>query len=183
VNKSPARVTSQAPGPRKPRRRLFAAYHVEATAFLHEIVNAADALREARAFDGEPALHFDRQAQVLRAIERCGGAPTFSDLGRLLRVSRQAARELAIAAERRGVVELFTSPDDRRALQVSLSPRGRRVLDAQRMPEFAWIFTLLGGLEPAAMRATSRVLRVIRQRLERDAAESRQAGRAHAWRG
>jgi hypothetical protein len=124
VNKSPARVTSQAPGPRKPRRRLFAAYHVEATAFLHEIVNAADALREARAFDGEPALHFDRQAQVLRAIERCGGAPTFSDLGRLLRVSRQAARELAIAAERRGVVELFTSPDDRRALQVALSPKG-----------------------------------------------------------
>jgi len=169
--------------PRKPRRRLFAAYHVEATAFLHEILNVADRLREARAFDGELALHFDRQAEVLRTIERCGGAPTFSDLGRLLRVSRQAARELALAAERRGVVELFTAPDDRRALQVALSPRGRRVLEAQRMPEFAWVFTLLGGLELPAMRSTSRVLRVIRQRLERDAAERRQAERATARRG
>lgn len=160
---------------RKPRRRLFAAYHVEATAFLHEIVNAADGLRDARAFDGSPAMHFDRQADVLRAIERCGGAPTFSDLGRLLRVSRQAARELALAAERRGLVELFTNPDDRRAIQVALAPRGRRELEAQRMPEFAWVFTLLGGLEPAAMRSTSRVLRVIRQRLQRDAAEQRHA--------
>jgi DNA-binding MarR family transcriptional regulator len=169
--------------PRKPRRRLLAAYHVEATAFLHEILNVADRLREARAFDGEPALPLGRQAQVLRAIERCGGAPTFSDLGRLLRVSRQAARKLALAAERRGVVELFTSPDDRRALQVALSPRGRRVLDAQRMPEFAWVFTLLGGLEPNAMRSMSRVLRVIRQRLERDAAERRRADHADARRG
>jgi len=169
--------------PRKPRRRLFAAYHVEATAFLHEIVNVADALREARAYDGEPALRLDRQADLLRAIERCGGAPTFSDLGRLLRVSRQAARKLALAAARRGVVELFTAPDDRRALQVALSPRGRRVLEAQRMPEFPWIFTLLGGLEPDAMRSTSRVLRVIRLRLERDAAERRRAAQASARRG
>ena len=30
---------------------------VEATLFLHEIVMTADALQEARAFDGEPALH------------------------------------------------------------------------------------------------------------------------------
>ncbi|HJR71233.1 MAG TPA: MarR family transcriptional regulator [Gammaproteobacteria bacterium] len=168
---------------RKPRRRLLAAYHVEATAFLHEILNVADRLREARGFDGEPAFPFGRQAEVLRAIERCGGAPTFSDLGRLLRVSRQAARVLAVAAERRGVVELFTSPDDRRAIQVALSPRGRRVLEARRMPQFAWVFTLLGGLEPDAMRATSRVLRVIRQRLERDAAERRRAELANTRRG
>jgi DNA-binding MarR family transcriptional regulator len=161
---------------------LLAAYHVEATAFLHEIVNAADNLREARAFDGSLALRFDRQADLLRAIERCGGAPTFSDLGRLLRITRQAARELAIAAERHGVVELFTSPDDRRAIQVALSPRGRRELEALRMPEFSWVFTLLGGLEPAAMQSTSRVLRVIRQRLERDAAEWRQERRATARR-
>jgi hypothetical protein len=48
------------------------------------------------------------------------------------------------------------------------------------MPEFAWLFTLLGGLEPPAMRSTSRVLRVIRQRLERDAAERRRPQPASA---
>ena len=51
------------------------------------------------------------------------------------------------------------------------------------MPEFAWVFTLLGGLEPNAMRSTSRVLRVIRQRLERDAAERRRVDHADARRG
>ena len=35
------------------------------------------------------------------------------------------------------------------------------------MPHFVWLFTLLNGLEPAAMRSTHHVLRVIRLRLER----------------
>jgi DNA-binding MarR family transcriptional regulator len=95
--------------------------HVEATAFLHEIIMTADALREARAFDGDPAMHFDPISRVLRAIERCGGAPTFTDLGRLLGISRQAARGHALEAATQGVVELFQAPDDRRAWQVALT--------------------------------------------------------------
>jgi DNA-binding MarR family transcriptional regulator len=144
------------------RRRLFDDYHVEATAFLHEIVGAANCLREARAFDGSPALSHGRQWQLLHAIERCGGAPTFSDLARALGVSRQAARGFALAAEKAGVIELFPAPEDRRAFQVALTPAGRRMLEAQRMPDFAWLFTLLNGLEPAAMRSASHVLRVVR---------------------
>ena len=41
------------------------------------------------------------------------------------------------------------------------------------MPDFGWVFTLLNGLEPSAMRETNHVLRVIRQRLERDEREPR----------
>src|SRR5262245_30823091 len=62
--------------------------HVEATAFLHEIVMTADSLKAARAFDGESAMHFETRWRLLRAIERCGGAPTFTDLGRLRLASR-----------------------------------------------------------------------------------------------
>jgi DNA-binding MarR family transcriptional regulator len=147
--------------------------HIEATAFLYEIINAADRLREARAFDGSSPFRFDRQHDLLETIERCGGAPTFSDLGRRLRISRQAARKLALAAENRGLVELFTVHDDRRAIQAALTAAGRRALDSARMPQFAWLFTLLGGLEPRAMREAGHVLRVIRRRLERDARERR----------
>jgi len=68
---------------------------------------------------------------IAARIERCGSAPTFPDLGRLLDISRQGTREQALEAA------------------------GRRALDAQRM------------LEPAAMRSTHHVLRVIRVRLER----------------
>ena len=151
--------------------------HVEATAFLHEIVMTADSLREARAFDGELAMHFDPTSRLLRAIERCGGAPTFTDLGRLLGMSRQAARGHALKAVTQGVVELFQAPDDRRAWQVGLTPRGRQTLERQRKPQIAWIFTLLNGLEPPPMRTTRHVLHVVRQRLERYANDLRTAKR------
>jgi hypothetical protein len=44
-------------GPQTRTRPLFRDFHVEATAFLHEILMAADSLKEARALDGSPALH------------------------------------------------------------------------------------------------------------------------------
>lgn len=159
----------------RPRRTLFREWHVDATAFLHEVVRAADCLRQARAFNGRTALHYGARWQLLRAIERCGGAPTFADLGRSLGISRQAARESAIKAAKAGVVELFPAPDDRRALQVALTPAGRRELEAQRLPDFGWLFTLLNGLEPDAMRSTCHVLAVIRQRLERYERDMRSA--------
>ena len=134
---------------RRRRRPRVGDFHVEATAFLHEIIRAADCLRDARTFDGQSAMRLGPLWRLLRAIERCGGAPTFSDLGRLLDMSRQGAREQALAAAETGLAELFPAHDDRRALQVMLTPAGRRALDAQRMPDSVWLFTLLNGLEPA----------------------------------
>jgi DNA-binding MarR family transcriptional regulator len=164
------------------REALFQDFHVEATAFLHEIVATADALRAARDFGGEPAMHFGTRWRLLRAIERCGGAPTFTDLGRLLDMSRQGAREHVLEAARTGLVELFQAPEDRRAWQVVLTPVGRHALEQQRMPPFAWVFTLLNGLEPAAMRNTAHVLRVVRLRLERYEKDRRRVSGASARR-
>lgn len=39
-------------GSDRKRGKLFRDFHVEATAFLHEILMVADSLEEARAFDG-----------------------------------------------------------------------------------------------------------------------------------
>ena len=138
---------------------------------------AADSLKKARAFDGSPALHLGPGSRLLRTIERCGGAPTFSDLARALGISRQTAREQALETARANLVELFQAPDDRRAWQVALTPAGRRCLEQQRMPEFSWVFSLLNGLEAAEMRRTGHVLRVIRLRLERYDKERRRARR------
>jgi DNA-binding MarR family transcriptional regulator len=160
------------------RRPQFREWHVEATDFLYEIARTADALKEAKAFDGEPALHSGARWRLLRAIERCGGAPTFADLGRALRISRQAARELAVKAATRGVVQLLPAPDDGRALQVALTPSGRRELENQRMPLFSWTFTLLNGLDERAMHEANHVLAVIRRRLERYAREGRATRRS-----
>jgi DNA-binding MarR family transcriptional regulator len=120
-------------------------------------------------------MHFGTRWRLLRAIERCGGAPTFTDLGRLLGMSRQAAREHAVKAASAGVIELFQSPDDRRAWQVALTAAGRRALEKQRMPSFSWLFTLLNGLEAGAMRSTHHVVRVLRLRLEHYERDRRRA--------
>jgi DNA-binding MarR family transcriptional regulator len=156
-------------------QRSIRAQHVEATAFLYAIVETANRLRTARSFDGEPAFRFDAQWSLLRAIERCGGAPSFSDLARMLRVTRQSARAQVLAAEKAGVVELFPDADDRRALQVALTRRGRQTLESHRMPAAVWIFTLLNGLERKALRSTDHVLRVIGLRLERYENEMKRA--------
>lgn len=106
-----------------------------------------------------------------------GGAPTFADLARFLQVSATAARTFALDAAAVGLVELFPSPDNRRSRQVALTPAGRAAVEAGRMPEFGWVFALLGGLEPGVMRGCERVLRTIRLRLERDAGERRRVTR------
>jgi DNA-binding MarR family transcriptional regulator len=157
--------------PQTKLRRHVRAEHVAGTAFLHTILETADRLREARAFDGSPALWLDARASLLHAIERCGGAPSFADLARLLKITPPASREQALAAERAGHVELFPCPDDRRVIQVALAPAGRRALEERRLPDLGWLFTLLNGLEPAVMRKTAHVLRVLTARLasyERD---------------
>jgi hypothetical protein len=89
---------------RRNRRRLVRDDHVEATAFIHEIVMTADSLREARAFDGESAMHFEPRWRLLRAVERCGGAPTFTDLNGLepapMRTTRHVLRVIRLRLER-----------------------------------------------------------------------------------
>lgn len=161
-----------------PRKRvpLFHSEHVEMTAFLHEIIATGDALREARALDGSPALRFDRQWQLLTAIERCANAPTFSSLGRSLGISRQAARDLALAAAKADLIQLRPASHGHRVWLVALTPAGRRAIEAHRMPAFSWAFTLLKNLEPDKMRAANRVLYALRQRLESDERERRRAG-------
>jgi DNA-binding MarR family transcriptional regulator len=102
-----------------------------------------------------------------------------ADLGRALRVRKQTARELAHAAVRAGVIELAPNPDDKRILQLLLTPRGRAELAAARTAEEVWLALLLNGLGDHELAAVTRVVRVIRQRLERDARElARQRAKA-----
>jgi DNA-binding MarR family transcriptional regulator len=167
-----------APYSRARLQRAFETHRFEATAFLHEIVATAARLREARAFGGELALRLDPRYALLRGIERCGGAPTFAHLARRMHVSRQAVRVMAMAAAQAGAVELIADRDDRRNVLVVLTPTGRRTLEAGRLPDTGWLFTLLNGLEPGAMRSTQHVLVVLRRRLERYAADMGRARRA-----
>ena len=69
------------------------------------------------------------------------------------------------------MIELVPNPHDKRILQALVTPKGRAELAAARTAEEIWLATLLNGLGDHDLKATLRVVRVIRQRLERDARE------------
>jgi DNA-binding MarR family transcriptional regulator len=81
-------------------------------------------------------------------------------------VRRQVAHRLAHEAVQAGVIDLVPNPQDKRLLQAVVTPKGRAELAAARIAEQVWLTTLLNGLGDVEMKATTRVVRVIRQRLE-----------------
>jgi hypothetical protein len=92
-------------------------------------------------------------------------------------------RELAHEAARRELIELATNHQDRRILQALLTARGRAELAAARSAQSIWLATLLNGLGHHELATTTHVVKVIRQRLERDARElAARRGRAKAAR-
>jgi DNA-binding MarR family transcriptional regulator len=111
----------------------------------------------------------DAQSRLLRAIERSPYCLSIADAARALRVSRQAANRVAHAAAMKGHVDLLTNADDERILQILLTQRGRATLKATSADEATWLAALLNGLGDHQMAAATHVVRVIRQRLERDA--------------
>ena len=134
---------------------------------ISEISNAAQSIAEARDWNGELVYRTDGIWRVLAAVARSPYCLAIADLGRALRVRKQTAHELAHAAARAQLIDLEPNPQDRRLLQLLLTPRGRSELAAARTAESIWLATLLNGLGDHELAATTRVVRVIRQRLER----------------
>jgi len=138
---------------------------------IDEILAAAELISRARSSAGVPLVRRDPIGLLLRAIERSRYCCAIADVARLLRVSRQRAHQIARSAERVGAVELLTNPDDRRIIQVFLTRAARAELAAARRDRRIWAASLLLGLERHRMSDTTRVLRVIRQRLMCDERE------------
>jgi DNA-binding MarR family transcriptional regulator len=138
---------------------------------IDEIAIAAERLASARDWHGDPVYRSDGIWRVLATVGSSPYCLAIADLARALGVRRQVAHDLAHAAERAGVVELASNPQDKRILQALLTPRGRAELAAVRTTQAIWRATVLNGLGDREMAATTHVVRVIRQRLERDARE------------
>ena len=138
---------------------------------IAEIATAAQRITAARDSYGDPIYRTDGVWRVLTTVATSHYCLAIADLARALKIRRQTAHELAHEACRTGVIELASNPQDRRLLQALLTPRGRADLAAARSAETRWLITLLNGLGDHELAATTHVVRVIRQRLERDARE------------
>ncbi|HSC16885.1 MAG TPA: MarR family transcriptional regulator, partial [Gammaproteobacteria bacterium] len=109
--------------------------------------------------------------RVLATVASSQYCLAIADLARALGIRKQTAQQLVHAAARARVIELVPNPQDKRLLQALVTARGRAELAAARTREAGWLATLLNGLGDHELRATMRVVRVVRQRLERDARE------------
>jgi hypothetical protein len=104
----------------KPMRANPRRWGIAATVMVYEIAAAADAIAKARHWDHELVFRRDARWAMLRTIERTDGCPSMSDLARALRISRQAARRLAVKAAQARLVDLLPNPDDRRIIRQRL---------------------------------------------------------------
>ena len=138
---------------------------------IDEITSAARAIAAARDSYGEPVYRTDGVWRVLSTVARSQYCLAIADLARALGIRKQTAQQLAHAAERARVIELAPNPQDRRILQALVTPRGSAELAAGRTAERVWLATLLNDLRDHELAVTTRVVSVIRQRLERDARE------------
>lgn len=138
---------------------------------IDEITSVAERIADARDWNGDPVYRTDGVWRVLTTVAKSTYCLAIADLARALRVRKQAAHRLAHEAVRARVIELVPNPQDRRLLQAVVTPKGRAELAAATIAEQVWLTTLLNGLGDHELKATLRVVRVIRQRLERDARE------------
>jgi DNA-binding MarR family transcriptional regulator len=151
---------------------------------IDEVTRAAERIATARTWHDELVFRTTGPWRVLTTVARSQYCLSISDLARALGVRKQTAHALAHQAARAEYVELVPNHQDRRLLQALVTPRGRAELAARRSAERAWL-VLLNGLGDHEMATVIHVLRVIRQRLERDARErerrERQLRRPRPW--
>jgi DNA-binding MarR family transcriptional regulator len=136
---------------------------------IDEITTAARRIADARDAYGEPVFRTDSAWRVIRTVATSSYCLTITDLARALGVRKQVAHELAHAAARADVIRLAPNPQDKRILQALLTPKGRAALAAAHAAESIWLATLLNGLRDHDLAIATHVVRVVRQRLDRDA--------------
>lgn len=135
---------------------------VEEIARFAERLRVAQASRQRKRQGATPAT-----ARLLRVVASSNRYLAIADAARLMRMTRQAARELVLRAAAEGTLELLPNRDDRRVLQLELTPRGRSALAALELEQRVWLDELLVGLSLRELDTTLGVLRGLRDRLVR----------------
>lgn len=153
---------------RAARRRMAERADAARAELIVEITEAAARIAAAQLPEGGPAFRNDGVLRLLTTIARAPYCCSLSDVGRLMKISRQHAQRLAQEAELAGFVELARNHDDRRIVQLLITPRGRAEIDRANRSSKLWLAELLLGLDRTRLQIATHVVRVIRQRLVRN---------------
>ncbi len=102
--------------------------------------------------------------QVLGAID--DGPLPVSAIARGMGLTRQSVQRTVDVLAREGLVETLPNPEHKRAYLVALTEPGRDRLDDVTRLQERWAAEVADGLDPADLAATTRLLTVLRDRLD-----------------
>jgi DNA-binding MarR family transcriptional regulator len=105
--------------------------------------------------------------QVLAAIA-LGGPLTVAQIARPLGLTRQSVQRLVDELETAGIVRRTAHPESRRARPVALTPAGAAAYAEVERRERPWVTRAAAGVPRSSLATTLRVLRALRERVERE---------------
>lgn len=108
------------------RRLRLLRWRQLASIMLAEIARTGSAIAAARDEVARSAGLPRARWALLEALARADHACDMTDLARRMRVSPPAVRRLAIALERKGLLEFSWSGEDRRSIHLLMTARARR---------------------------------------------------------
>ncbi len=140
------------------------------SAIVDEIMRARGRLLSATADFGAAEGLTGSQNTVLTAVAEAVRPPTVPQIGRSLGHTRQAIQQIADSLVAQGLIEAVDNPDHKRAKLLRLTERGHEVHAAVERRSRAWQVRIAEGIDPAELAAAASTLRLLRNRLESDAA-------------
>ncbi len=98
-----------------------------------------------------------QQAALLTMIETAGHAPTMTKAARALAMSHQNVKQLAVALERKGFLEIVPDEQDARSKRMQTTKKHRRFWAKRNPQDHACVAQWLSGLDEAEMATLARL--------------------------
>lgn len=99
-----------------------------------------------------------QQAAVLTVIETAGGPPTMTQVARALGMSHQNVKQLAVALERKGFLEIVADEHDARSKRMQTTKQHRKFWAKRNPQDHACVAEWLSGLDEAETATLVRLL-------------------------
>lgn len=99
-----------------------------------------------------------QQVTLLSVIEIMGGSPTLTETARALAMSHQNVKQLAVALERKGFLEIVPDEHDGRSKRMQVTKKHRKFWAKRNPQDHACVADWLAGLDEAETETLARLL-------------------------
>lgn len=108
-----------------------------------------------------------QQAAMLQLIESLNEAPSFSTIARVLDMTHQNVKQIAVVLQRKGLLDITMDPLDKRARRLTLTQQHRRLWSQRNPSDFVMVEQLTAGLSDADVKKAVQLLMKLKPGLRR----------------